>query len=181
MEDHYLKYLGESQDKNVIFHDLMVEFGEDVWNFAFFLTKCRDAADDISQDVFLAVYEKLFSFRGHCTVKSWLLTITRNKSLNYLNSSFIRKVLLLEPAFRHESSSSAEAVMFDRMETSHIWSAVMELPRKYREVIILNAHFLLNTKEMAELLTLSEGTVKSRLHRARKRISAALQQNKEGE
>jgi RNA polymerase sigma-70 factor (ECF subfamily) len=61
------------------------------------------------------------------------------------------------------------------METKRIWSAVIQLPRKFREVIILDAHYALTTKEIAELLGISQGTVKSRLHRARKKVTAILE------
>jgi RNA polymerase sigma-70 factor (ECF subfamily) len=79
LEPHYLKYLAKTQDKDYILQDLMENYGNDVWNFAYFLTRSSDAADDLSQDVFLAVYDRVYSFRGECTLKSWILTITRNK------------------------------------------------------------------------------------------------------
>ncbi|WP_313787057.1 RNA polymerase sigma factor [Paenibacillus larvae] len=46
------------------FRDLMRQYGRDVWNYAFFLTKSSHVADDISQDVFVRAYTKLHTFRG---------------------------------------------------------------------------------------------------------------------
>lgn len=182
MERHYLQYLAPGYDRNEVLRDLMTTYGEDVWNFAYFLTRRSDAADDISQDVFLIAYNKLYSFRGECSVKSWLLTITRNKSLHYLKSAFIRKVTLQDTVlFRKETAPSAEKVMFDRMETSRLWDHVMTLPRKFREVLILDYHYGLTIKEMADLLQLSEGTVKSRAYRAKHKLSAMLGNETEGD
>jgi len=170
----YLKTLTDGYDKDAILEELMSAYGNDVWNFAFFLTRRSDAADDISQEVFLAVYDKLYSFRGDCSVKSWLLTIARNKSFHYLKSAFISKVTLIDYVTRKDTARSAEAETFDRLETRHIWNTVMELPRKFREVILLDAHYNVTIQEMAVMLGVSEGTVKSRLHRARKKLSNML-------
>ncbi|MBD0382520.1 sigma-70 family RNA polymerase sigma factor [Paenibacillus sp. WST5] len=159
----------------------METFGEDVWNFAFFITKKSDAADDISQEVFLTAFEQLYAFRGECSVKSWLLTITRNKSFNFLKKAFFRKVILMDTIRpQGDASPSAEKVMFDRMETAQLWSNVMKLPRKFREILILNYHYELTMKEMTELLQLSEGTVKSRLHRAKAHMSKMVSTDNEG-
>jgi len=148
VEPHYLKYLAGGQDKEAVLADLMNQYGNDVWNFAFFLTRRSDAADDLSQEVFLAVYDTLFNFRGESSVKSWLLTITHNKSLKFLQSAFIRKVSLVEYILPKNHARSAEEELFDRMETKRIWNKVMELPRKFREVIILDVHYQLSIQEM---------------------------------
>ncbi|WP_256865524.1 RNA polymerase sigma factor [Paenibacillus sp. 32352] len=175
MERHYLEFLAGGYDRNAVLKELMQSYGEDVWNFAYFLTRQSHAADDISQDVFLSAYDKLYSFRGECSVKSWLLTITRNKSLHYLKSAFIRKVTLRDTlTFRKDASPSAEQVVLDRLESNRLWSYVMELPRKYREAIILDYHYGLTMREIALLLDISEGTVKSRVFRAKQKISERL-------
>jgi len=175
VEKHYVQYLAPGYDRGQVLEELMSLYGEDVWNFAFFLTRRSDAADDIAQDVFLIVYNRLYTFRGESSMKSWILSIARNKSLNYLKSSFIRKVTLVDTIFHHkESSPSAEKVAFDRMDSQYIWEKVMELPVKLREVLILAYHYQLSMDEMAAALQISTGTVKSRLFRAKRKMSAML-------
>ncbi|WP_072329194.1 sigma-70 family RNA polymerase sigma factor [Paenibacillus sp. UNCCL117] len=170
----YLKHLTHGFDRSTVLRDLMDSFGDDVWNFAFFMTKRSDVADDISQDVFIAAYNGLSAFRGDCSVKSWLLTITRNKALHYLQSAFIRKVTLTDKFMNMGTSPAAEQVVFDRLDNRAVWHAVMQLPRKYREILLLDFHYGLKQKEIAILLNVSEGTVKSRSHRAKKRMSELL-------
>ncbi|WP_282939721.1 sigma-70 family RNA polymerase sigma factor [Paenibacillus sp. RC67] len=177
-----MEFLVPGYDRDAVLRDLMQGYGEDVWNFAYFLTRQSHAADDISQDVFLSVYDRLYSFRGECSVKSWLLTITRNKSLHFLKSAFIRKVTLWDTMkLRKETAPSAEQVVFDKLESKELWNLVMELPRKFREAIILDYHYGLSIKEMAVLLNISEGTVKSRIYRAKRKISDMLAKTTEGE
>ncbi|GAE07801.1 sigma factor-like helix-turn-helix DNA-binding protein [Paenibacillus sp. JCM 10914] len=62
----------------------------------------------------------------------------------------------------------------DTHAVSRIWKLVMQLPAKYREVLILESHYHLTRKEMSELLNIAEGTIKSRLHRARARMEELL-------
>lgn len=170
----YLKHIASGLDRNAIFDELMMTYGKDVWNYAFFMTKRRDLAEDITQDVFVKAYEHLDSFRGGSSVKSWLLSIARNTSLDYLKTAWMRKVQLLPSWFREDTQPSAESEWFGSQEKNRIWRLVLELPRKQREVLLLHAHHHLSMKEIAELLGLSEGTVKSRLHRARQSVSRLL-------
>ncbi|MFC4778570.1 RNA polymerase sigma factor [Paenibacillus sp. GCM10023252] len=172
---HYLQHLAHSTDRERILQELMEQYGQDVWNFAYFITKSREAADDVSQETFIAVFNHMFSFRGDCSMKSWLLTITRNKALSYMRSSYIRKVTLMSFISATGSVPSAESELLDQLRSKRIWTIVLELPRAYREVILLEYHYGMSMQEMAQLLHLSEGTVKSRLHRARRRISSILE------
>lgn len=182
MEDqkkHYLHHLSPGFDRSVVLEDLMTVYGDDVWHFAYVLTRRRDAADDIAQDVFIAAYNRMYDFRGEASVKSWLLAITRNKSLNYLRSSFIRKVVPWDIfALRgksQEAAVSAEQAAMDKAASRDIWDHVLSLSVKHREVLILAYHYELSVEEIAEALGLSSGTVKSRLFRARQKMSELLE------
>jgi len=170
----YLKSMVAMNDANTLLSDWMESYGQDVWNYAFFLTKRKDAADDISQDVFMKALKHWSDFQGRSSIKTWLLTITRNLSLNYLKSSFVTRVSLIGWITSKQTKPSAEHEFMDAAAVSQIWKFVMELPPKYREVLILEFHYQLPRKEMAQLLGISEGTIKSRLHRARARMEQML-------
>ncbi|WP_036745970.1 RNA polymerase sigma factor [Paenibacillus sp. UNC451MF] len=174
----YLKSLSGGMDKNIILEEIMLAHGEDVWNYAFFMTRKKELADDITQEVFVKVYERLYSFRGEASVKTWLLTITRNMVKDHWRSAWIRKVIPFGLQTKDSSSPSAEAEALSMLVEEEVWQVVLELPRKLREVLLLHAHHQLTHTEIAGLLSLSEGTVKSRLFRARAKVSGLL--NKEG-
>ena len=175
----YLKHMTGGVDKHALFDELMMTYGRDVWNYAYFMTKRRELAEDIAQDVFVKAYEHLDSFRGGSSVKSWLLSIARNTALDYLKTAWMRKVQLFPSRFLQASQRSAESEWFGSEEKNRIWSLVLELPRKQREVLILFAHYRMSMKEIAEMLGISEGTVKSSLHRARQAIGGSLADNAE--
>jgi RNA polymerase sigma factor (sigma-70 family) len=167
----YLKYLSESSDKKAILEQLMTAYGKDVWNYAFSMTRKWDQADDISQEVFIKVYRNLYTFRNEASVKTWILTITRNMTLDYRRSAFYRKVTLMGFIGHSGEQQSTEQSVIDKMATSEMWQMVLQLPIKYREVLMLYAHYQLSMKEIAQVLDVNEGTVKSRLFHARRKMS----------
>lgn len=153
---------------------LMAEYGQTVWNFAFLLVKHRAMADDIAQDVFLNVYRRFGEFRGEASIRTWLLRITRNVSMNYLRSAFFRRALLVDRIRGRGSGMSAEEEFIEREAANEVWRLVFRLPAKYREVLVLQAKYELSVAEIADILDIPVGTVKSRLFAARRRLSAML-------
>nr|WP_127569808.1 MULTISPECIES: sigma-70 family RNA polymerase sigma factor [Paenibacillus] len=175
MAFEYLEHVTGGLDRDAVLDELMKEYGRDVWNYALFLTRSRELADDIAQDVFVKVYERLYTYRGESSVKTWLLAITRNAAKDALRSSWLRRVIL-QPhrVAAMDAYPSAEREAINRELTRDIWSIVLELPAKLREVLLLYAHHQLHMKEIAALLGISEGTVKSRLFRAREMASRKM-------
>ncbi|WP_459502684.1 RNA polymerase sigma factor [Bacillus sp. C1] len=151
--------------------DVIREHWQDVWNYSFIITKDPHLSDDITQDVFIKVFKKWDSFRNESSVKTWLLKITRNTALNYLKSSYFKRISLVS-FFRNDMEyPSAEKQFLQKETMNEIWDSVLKLPQKHREVLILDAKYELSYDEIAETLGVSIGTVKSRLHRARTRVS----------
>ncbi|KIL40154.1 hypothetical protein SD70_15905 [Gordoniibacillus kamchatkensis] len=162
------------------FRAVIHQHWKEVWNYAYFLTGNRDTADDLTQDVFAKAYRDIASFRGEASVKTWLIKITRNTAANYRKSAFFRKVRLFANVSVGGTAPSAEREYFSRLHASSVWDAVMKLPAKFREVLLLDARYELSNEEIAELLGISVGTVKSRIHRARAKISKCLSEEGEG-
>jgi RNA polymerase sigma-70 factor (ECF subfamily) len=175
----YLGAISEGLNKDQVLTDLMSEYGKDVWKYALFLTLNPNLADDIMQEVFIKVYEKMYSFRGQASVKTWLFTITRNVTRDHWKSAWSRKIVLLgsRPSLASSRLRSAEQEVLSQLEEQHIWRHVLELPSKLREILLLHIHHELTLAELAEILHISEGTVKSRLHRARSKMNKRLNES----
>lgn len=166
----YLKTMTEASDKKTIVVDLMNAYGEKIWNYAFSLTRKREQADDITQEVFIKVYRNLFTFRSESSIQTWLFTITRNTAHSYRRSAFLRKITLVNYVESINTHKSAENEAMEKLGMRDIWEKVMLLPLKYREVIILFGHDQLSMQEISQVLGINEGTVKSRLHNARLKL-----------
>jgi RNA polymerase sigma-70 factor (ECF subfamily) len=173
----YLKHLSQGHTKNEVLQDLMVEYGQDVWNFAYSLTRRPSIADDIRQEVFVKAFHRLESYRGQSTVKTWLLAITRNSVTDYHRSAFFRKVMLVDYIKETGESPSAEQQYLDRQKIDDAWKAVMSLPVKLREVIVLYVHHELPLVEIARMLKISEVAAKVRLYRARIKVNETFNES----
>lgn len=81
MELEYLKQMTVMDTQTL--DKIMNLYGNDIWNYAYFLTKQQALADDIAQEVFIKAYFGIHTFRGRATLKTWLLTITRHTAYRY--------------------------------------------------------------------------------------------------
>lgn len=165
------------------FRELMETYGQTVWDYAYFVTGRFDLADDVAQDVFLAVYRRIGSFRGQSSFRTWLLAITRNTALNAKRTAFLRRVVLMDRPgdLTKDAHPSAEQEALRRSHSEELWRVVLALPVKYREVLLLDAKYEMSLAEIAGVLNLPLGTVKSRLARARRKVTAAWKESAEYE
>ncbi|WP_433750277.1 RNA polymerase sigma factor [Paenibacillus amylolyticus] len=180
------QFLAQAQTiDNYTLSSMMDDYGNDVWNYAYFLTKSAEQADELSQEVFIRVYSGIAQYRGECSLKTWLLTITRNTTFTYRKSRFFRsslwgETLSMETEREHSgqrvmiqektSHPSAEMEVIRKEHVHEIWDIVLALPRKFREILLLNLKYELTTSEIAEMLKISSGTVKSRLSRGKDKV-----------
>lgn len=174
MSQDYAKHM-ESGNAEWL-EETMSAYGQDVWNFAYMATRDRAMADDIAQEVFIRAYRQIHAFRGESSLKTWLLKITRNISINHRKSAFVRKVFLVDFISRNESGDSAEQAFLEREAANEVWACVFRLPAKCREALVLHAKHELPLHEIADILGIPEGTVKSRLFTARKKLSLMLKE-----
>jgi RNA polymerase sigma-70 factor (ECF subfamily) len=160
----------DCDDNKALLDQLMTAYGKDVWNYAYSITRKWDMADDITQEVFIKVFRNMHAFRRDASVKTWLLTITRNTAIDFKRSAFFRKVTLSDVVEDYGERRSVEQDVVESWAVTEMWQMVMKLSHKYREVIILYAHHQLSLKEIAEVLDVTEGTVKSRMFHARQKL-----------
>lgn len=143
--------------------ELISEYFDTVYRLAYSQTKDKSHAEDVTQDVFLRFIknEKPFESKEH--IKAWLIRVTVNCSKSVFTSSWYKKTVPL-----------TEDIPFETKEQSELYSAVSELPAKYRTVIHLFYYEDLSVAQIAEYLKTNESTVKSQLHRGRELLKSKL-------
>lgn len=145
-------------------------------------------AQDALQDALISAFRGLPTFKGEARLSTWLHRITVNAVLMRMRSRRRRHEVPIEsmlPAFQADGhrvvgreawSDSAETLM-ERAETrASVRGAIDRLPGDYRTVLILRDIEGLDTREVAEMLDLTQGAVKVRLHRARQALRHLLEQ-----
>lgn len=125
-------------------------------------------AEDVAQDVFLALIKRNKPFDSEEHEKAWLLRTAINKSRNYLKSGWVKRTVSLE--------DSGEAVEDDVSggEESEVLEAVLALPEKYRTPIHLFYYDGYSINEIAEILHKKPATVGTLLARGRERLKAMM-------
>ena len=149
----------------------MIQYEKPVFNAAYRMLNNREDASDVTQTVFLKVYENFDSFDPSRRFFSWVYRITLNESINWLS-----KQKRLEP-LQHETaddSKSPEQEVDSAQLSTAVQAALMTIKADYRSVVILK-HFLgCSYMEISEVLEIPEKTVRSRLYSARQLLKIAL-------
>jgi RNA polymerase sigma-70 factor (ECF subfamily) len=155
-----------------------------VYNLASRLLGDREEAKDVSQDVFLQVYRVLPRFEGRSSLKTWIYRIVVNQCRNrqrWWRRRRRDKALPLEELTASESVQLAsppnegpEQEVARREESRRVQAALIKLSLDHRAVLLLREVEELSGAEIAEALGVAEGTVKSRLARARDALRQAL-------
>jgi len=138
--------------------------------------------EDIVQDVFVAAFTGLKTFRGDCHLRTWLFTITINRcrSYRYRRILRLRRTPLDDAVPAPARGRNAEEAAMATETFDRIRRAVRALPAKYREVVVLRYLQQLETNEICEILGISPNTMQVRLNRARKHLREDLAQLIEG-
>ena len=154
-----------------------------VFNLALRMLGNEEDAYDISQDAFLKAYTNLSGFRGDCKFSSWLYKLTTNLCLDFIRKRNRHKVVPL--AFEDEDGESEYLEIPDetyspelQTEQKQVRESVRkglnQLPAQQREILVLREIGGLRYDEIGRQLNLEEGTVKSRIFRARKKLCEIL-------
>jgi RNA polymerase sigma-70 factor (ECF subfamily) len=133
----------------------------------------RTLADDLAQEVFLRAYRGLWGFEGRSSFGTWLYRISYNAYLNH--STRVRKWSSLPTAYDAETAAPDDALSPPRADLRRdLEAAVATLPQRYRGVVVLYYLQDLSYPEIAEILDVPLGTVKTHLHRAKRLLRSRL-------
>jgi len=134
----------------------------------------RVLAEEIVQDTMLAVWRGAGSFRGESSARSWVIAIARRQARDRLRGRRLRVVDDVFLADQPSSGPGPEVTALDRAELAEVMSAIQVLAPSHREVLGLAFGSGLSLPEVAGLLEIPVGTVKSRLASARTALSRIL-------
>ncbi len=152
---------------------LIDTYSDYLYRIAFIYTKDRLAAEEVVQDVFLKYYHSAEQFKGEASLKTYLVKMTMNRSYDYLRSWKNKKHTVLE--FFQGATKGTEQLYVEQELRAEITAAVLTLPVKDREVLLLYYYEEMTVFEIAEVLEIAVSTVKSRLQRARTKLKPKLQ------
>ena len=152
---------------------VMREHGEYCIRVAYFYVKDWSAAEEVVQDVFLAYAKNSHRFEERSSLKTYLVKITIHKSHDYLRS-WKRKWQKFTQSKTFSHSIETEKIIDEEKQT--LVEGLLQLPIHYREALILYYYDDYNISEIANILQVSENTIKTRLARGREKLKIILQE-----
>jgi RNA polymerase sigma-70 factor, ECF subfamily len=155
------------------------EYGNDVLRISFMYLKDMEKAEDAFQEVFFKVFKKLHTFKGESSERTWIIRITINVCRDFLKSFWVKNVVSCEDEEVHLPGEGIEDQVLEDIENQQLFQQVIKLPAAYKEVILLYYYQGFNTVEVSKILDISEGTVRSRLFRARDLLKRAMTEGRE--
>jgi len=157
------------------FSSLVETYQTPVYNLAYRLLGNRLEAEDAAQEAFIRAYTRLHTYDPSRKFSSWLLAITSHYCIDVLRKRRIQSLPLdeLPPLvdLAMPQATQPEQVVVRQQTATAVQKLLNLLPRAYRTPVILRYWYDMSYREIAETMGLNEGTVKTRLYRARIRLA----------
>lgn len=184
MSNNELWLIKQSQKGNVdAFEELIKDYKKVAYNIALRVLRNKEDAEDISQEALLKVFKNIGSFNMQSTFKVWMYRIVVNTCLDFKRKKKVETYSIDEKLQTEDSeltkeisdnTNNPDVILGKKLESKMLSDAVNELEEDFRIAIVLRDLQGFSYKEIASMLSCSEGTVKSRINRARKKLKDIL-------
>lgn len=164
------------------FEELVLRYEKTVYNLALRMVGDRDDAFDMTQEAFIKAYGSLSSFRGDSKFSVWIYRITTNVCLDFLRSKSRKQQVYLTVSDDDEDAqldipdpkADPEQQLIKKISMQSVEEGLKTLPDKQRQILVMRELGGMSYAEIGKALSIEEGTVKSRIFRARKRLCIFL-------
>ncbi len=186
MSDTELLELCANKNENA-FSTIVQRYEKFVYSAVFMELKNSDDAFDVSQEVFIRLYNAAGGFRCESTLKTWLFRMCKNCAYDYMRKFYKHKTISLSKTGDDGENDGIEDIASDittdeqvlkKEKIRAVHRAINMLPDEQRDVIILRELEGMSYTEISEALGINEGTVKSRISRAREALKIFLENYK---
>jgi len=163
--------------------ELVDRFSQKVYSVAYHFTLKREDAEELAQEIFLKIFENLHRYEGSFPLVAWVISLARNLCIDRYRRLKREKTFrfvsddAVAPMLR-SSDDPAEAVL-KKERTKLLFAALAEIPEDLAEILVLRDLDGLAYAEIGQALELPDGTVKSRLFRARTEVAKKIRERHE--
>ena len=166
------------------FEALMAAMEPLVWRVCWHYTGNREDASDCGQETMIKIWRSLAQYRGDCAFETWVYRIAASCSLDFLRKRKRERAESIEPLREQgfdppDENPGTEERVITADRQARIREAIAALPEEQRDALVLTQLEGKSYEETSDLLGISEGTVKSRVTRARKRLQQWFSQSEE--
>jgi RNA polymerase sigma-70 factor (ECF subfamily) len=178
-------YVSGTSPQSDLFEELAMPLFDQLYNFARWLTRNTEEAEDLVQETYVKALKGFSSFQLGTNFRAWMYRILRNTFLTSRTGLRVTMTVPLDPEQDvlelGVENETPETILMDRSNSQLVLSAIDDLPVQYRETLLLCEVEEMSYQEIAETLSIPVGTVMSRLSRARRTLRAHLGRKLQGE
>ena len=179
VDQHEIDLVKRCQNRDMqAMEDIVRQYENQVYNIAYGMLGSPEDAQDITQDVFVSVWEKIGQFRFRSKFSTWLYRIAKNMSLNEKSRRTSRKTDVVEiddsQAWVPVDHQTPEDEILASEQQQILHKALGQLKESYRTILVLREMEGLSYEDLSAVLGCSIGRVKSRLYEARMQLRGIL-------
>lgn len=157
-------------NRDQLFQELVSQFADDIYRYAYWLSNDKQAAEDVSQETLLRAWKSIHKLQDSKATKGWLLTIARRENAR----RFERKQLEMVD-YPTEQVCETHPDYDTTTEAYVLRNALKKLPLEYREPLLLQVEFGFSQKEVAQHLGITTAGAGTRLFRARQKLREIIE------
>ena len=158
------------------FHQLYEMHHRRIYALCWRMLADKDSAEDVCQEVFVVLWQKINNFRGESKFSTWLHSVASNVVLGHLRKqkNWLQRVFSIEDQVKHALPEEAVVPLDDSSELEELDRHIAKLPERARLVFVLFAVEGYRHEEIAKMLKMAVGSSKSQYHRAKALLKASL-------
>jgi RNA polymerase sigma-70 factor (ECF subfamily) len=168
------------RDKKELLYNLYSKNYETAYRRAYYILKDPGLAQDAVQDAFIKVYDNMDQLRNVDKMVAWLMVIVKNCAIVQLGKRG-RDIAVEDPTYYEKRiwDKKTPDLLVEEKELRRVIVDILnnELSQAYQDVIILKYYYELSYEDIAKVLDIKIGTVKSRIHRAKQAIAKAIEKH----
>jgi RNA polymerase sigma-70 factor (ECF subfamily) len=163
--------------------ELVDRFGQKIYSVAYHFTLKREDAEELAQEIFLKIFENLHRYDGGFPLVAWIVSLSRNLCIDRYRRRKREKSFrfvtddAVAPLLTSHDDPAAETLQKERVRI--LFSALAEIPEDLAEILVLRDLDGMAYEEIGKALALPDGTVKSRLFRARAEVARRIRERRE--
>jgi len=176
MNEHDKIAATQYNNKERVLGQLLPEYRDKVFRLAWSIVRNREAAEEVTQDVFVKIWQTIDAFNHHCSMATWVYSITRNTAISAYRSQRWSRLNVHSglDEILNTSADDAESVNDYSISSKSLHNALRQLPAKQQQVVILFYLQECSHAEVSAMLAIPIGTIKTLLHRARHTLLSHL-------
>jgi RNA polymerase sigma-70 factor (ECF subfamily) len=159
----------DSTNQSTVLESVVREHARFVFKVAFGVLRNSHDAEDVVQEVFLRVHRR--GTKDVCDIRSWLASIAFRLAIDRVRKPEVPEITEMETPTQH---ANAERTAIHRQQVEYAQKLIAALPEELRYPLVLSAMEELNSRQIADVLRISESTVRGRIFRARQMLKERL-------